>query len=340
MLRAHTYNLGHEVTKAVFVTFVIILVSLMLATAAADDGQGTRTAPPTLPAGINQWAVPMDLDPAVESLSTNAVPQDDLGVCMNAWTAIQLRDDGDVARSLEAWRQVQLPYGGETWRLTAMAEAAFTLGDMELTESFADTALMLNPENPVAHYLLGKVELVRASQAYPWMELERPHIRFVSLGPQDPVLAPRDVHEYDALTHFAAAGALGEQLDLATPLMGVDTVLPRPGDMAMPVVSPTVGDVLDAAKMNDYEANSHRFAARLLVKRDFLDQAEYQLDSAAEDGAWVAKDYMRISKKHLDSGRDADAGRLLVKASTQTVGSLLNSDFLNTCAEQWGGVGE
>lgn len=319
MLRAHTIHWGHEMAKAMLVTMIIILVTLLMTSVAADEGQRDQAIPGVLPAGIHEWAMPIDGD------STLPVPEDDLSTCMYAWDALQMRAGGNVADSLEVWRSLRLPYGSESWRFTAMAEASFSLDDMQSSEAFARTALMFNPDNAIAHYMLGRIELVRATQAYPWIELERPYVQFVGIGMQEPVLSQRDVYEFDALTHFEKAGELAARLSVDTPLMGMETVYPRPGDMAMPVVSPTVEDFLTATQMEDYETNSHRFAARLLMKRSFYDQAENELDAASASGGFVAQDYLRISRVHLDHGRDEDAGRLLVKATRQTIDRLLDT---------------
>ena len=312
MFRTHTIHWGHELLKSMLVTFVILLLFFVLASVAAEDRQTDARPPGQLPANIDAWAQPMQDSSEFAPAAAFSSDDDPLASTMTAWQALQARRDGDLVSAIRAWREIQLPGENETWRLTSLAELQMVRGNLDDAEILAKDAIAIAPSNSVAHYLLGRIALVRIAETPPRIEFDRPAVIWVSY-PQDHGKISRPNWESHAIQHFADALLHSPTTDLSHPIMGRTVVPPRPGDMAMPVVSPTIADLLDATNTSRYVAESHDYLGKLFMKRGFYAAAEEQFDAAARMDTWVVNDYLRLVQHFVDEQDQASADRVARK---------------------------
>lgn len=328
MLRDDTYHLGHEVSKTLLVAFVVLLMFLMTASVAAAEDQRSHIRPGNLPDDIDQWATPLLVDEQIESESIT----DEFTVTIRAWQAIQLRRAGALDEAAQLWNQLRLPAENESWRKAALSEIEFTRGNFTEAATWARESIAISPNNAVAYYILGRVELAKAAGAYPAVPVEPANVRFVKYS-QDQQPIPRDVHELNAILYFEKAALLSNSFFSEAPLMGRTVVPPHPGDMAMPVVSPTIDDWLASTDIADWQTNLHVLLYRLNAQRGFWDRAESNLDRAVALGHFGFFDYARLANAKLSQGAELEAQRLLDKG-TRSVVRLATGSY----AEQWYGL--
>jgi len=205
------------------------------------------------------------------------------------WLALAQHEQGAYFDAEATWRSVQLPEETQVWRNLALGAALLQQQRVDEALPWFVQATENQPENPLGFYLLAM-----AAQMQPGASVSRDALpaleRAVELSGRfcDRTLAPY---------------AWGEAVD--------------PQGAYTPLVPPSVGHLLGSLGLDDLPNQARVQAAMLHLQQGDFQEAEEQLDQAAEEG-FDANDEYRWLEHHLEAaGRTFDAQRVRAKLTDQ-----------------------
>jgi tetratricopeptide (TPR) repeat protein len=299
-------SVADEFVKWMVLLLIAGVVALFLATRiAAGDG-----APGLLPDDITRLAKPMrestppffpEVGPPLRTNDLNQV----------LWRIIELHRKGQVDEAIAQWQQVDEMCGSEVWRLVAVAAAYLQVGDLEQAETALDAALEIEPQNAPAHYFVGLLRLAQAQGARNWPDMiGPPATMFIAL----PAVVPntRSMYELMAMQELAKAIELAPQLDLQAAL--APDVWASEDVQYLPLVTPTVGDLLTALGADHYPARAHNVLGTMFTERGSFAEAEEHLDAAAAEHMHGPTAYRELAAALEAEARYDDAMRVYLKA--------------------------
>lgn len=298
----------------------LAIISLAVATAI---GFATNMAGGDERSDASQKVLPL-IDPAAPANSR--LPREDIlwqldpeasgqgvedGVA-HVWRALELQQQGDWEKAVEAWRRLSLPAATRTWRQIAIGHAFLIQGELESAEDALDRAVRLEPENAVARYFRGLLRLQQATLAEEWYEpTAARRVHLVSYMPVVP--NSRSMYRLAAMNELeraiAAASEIRQDVLLVPPEW--PTLAPR---------LPTVGDLLVSLGADRFAGKAHNVLSYLYLERGRLEVAEQHMDAAAKGGVRVVYGYRDLGAKYETADRPSDAVRAYAKAMTQESG--------------------
>jgi tetratricopeptide (TPR) repeat protein len=297
--------------EAEFVKWMMLLVAAAaLALVFAARMAGADAAPARLPADMDTWARPMEnadapFYPEVgPPLRTNELNQ-------VLWRIIELHRQGQVEEAILGWEQANVPCETETWMHTAIAAANLQAGRIEEAQQHLDAALEVDPANAVAHYYVGLLRLTQAQGARNWPN---------AIGPMPILLIamPNVTPNTRAMYELAAMQALEEAIELAPTVDPYAPLAPylwaTDDTQYLPLVTPTIGDLLTALGADRYPMRAHNLLGALYTDHGQLDQAEEHIDGAATGQMNAPYAYRDLGKAMEQEGRHEDAARVYLKA--------------------------
>jgi tetratricopeptide (TPR) repeat protein len=299
-------SVADEFVKWVILLMIAGVAALFLATRIA----GADSAPGLLPGDIDRLAKPMpestppffpEVGPPLRTNDPNQV----------LWRIIELHRRGQVDQAIAQWQQADEMCGSEVWRHVAVAAAYLQAGDLEQAEAELDAALEMEPQNAPAHYFVGLLRLAQARGAKNWPDMiGPPAVMFIAL----PAVVPntRGMYELMAMQEFAKAIELAPTLDLQA-LLAPD-VWAAEDVKYLPLVTPTVGDLLAALSADRYPARAHNVLGTMLTERGLFDEAEEHLDAAAAERMNGPTAYRDLGAALEVEERYDDAVRVYMKA--------------------------
>jgi tetratricopeptide (TPR) repeat protein len=294
-----------------FIKWIILLVTaLAIAMLLAGSMAAGSDSPGLLPKDVNDWARPMDqATSATFYPEIGPAPRIDNRVA-TMWRILELHRQGMAEEAIAAWRDADFGCATEVWRQAAMAVGYLQLGQLEEAADHLDAALEIEPENPVVHYYVGMLRLTQARDAKQWYDM-LPHPILLIAMPQ---IAPntRDMYELAAMQELEEAINLADRVDPNAPLMpGMWTAEDTP---YVPVVTPTVGDLLAALGADRFQVRAHNVLGGLYTEHGLADEAEEHIDAAAAEGMNAPFAYRDLGKLLEAEGRNQDAVRVYLKA--------------------------
>ena len=307
MLALRRMTVETEFVKWMILLLIAAMVALLLVTRMA----GADGAPGLLPDDMNKWARPMpetavapyfpEVGPPLRTHEPNQV----------LWRIIELHRMGQVEEAIAAWERADVMCGTEVWRNVAIAAANLQAGRLEQAEAQLDAALETEPENAVAHYYVGLLRLAQAQGARNWLDMiGPPQIMLIAM----PLVAPntRDMYEMMAMQELAKAIEFAPAMDLTAPL--APYAWATQDTQYLPLVTPTVGDLLQALGADRYPARAHNVLGTMYTERGLWEEAEEHLDAAAAERMNGPLAYRRLGRQLEAEGRYEDATRMYVKA--------------------------
>lgn len=289
---------------------VLLMIAAVVATFLATRIAGADSKPALLPPGMDRLAKPMpestrpffpEVGPPLRSNEPNRV----------LWRIIELHRMGQVDEAIAQWQQADELCGSEVWRHVGVAAAYLQAGDLEQAELQLDAALEMEPQNAPAHYFVGLLRLGQAKGARNWPDMiGPPAVMFIAL----PAVAPntRDMYELMAMQEFAKAIELAPALDLEAPL--APDVWAAEDVQYLPLVTPTVGDLLLAIGADRYPARAHNVLGMMFTERGLFEEAEEHLDAAAAEQMNGSTAYRDLGAAMEAEARYDDAMRVYKKA--------------------------
>lgn len=307
MLALRRMTVEAEFVKWMVLLMIAAAVAMLLATRMA----GADGAPGLLPGDLNNLARPMpetavapffpEVGPPLRTNEPNQV----------LWRIIELHRMGQADDAIALWQQADAMYGTEVWRHVAVGATYLQAGDLLRAEEELDAALEMEPRNAVAHYYAGLLRLGQAQGARNWNDMiGPPAIMLIAL----PQVAPntRDMYEMMAMQEFAKAIEMAPEMDLDAPLApeawAADDV------QYMPLVTPTVGDLLLALGADRYPARAHNVLGTMYTERGLFGEAEEHLDAAVTERLPIPPAYRELGRGLEADERYADAARVYMKA--------------------------
>lgn len=294
-----------------FIKWIVLLaIAAILATFLATRIAGADSRPALLPPDMDRIAKPMpdstrpffpEVGPPLRTNDPNQV----------LWRIIELHRMGQADEALAQWQQVDEMCGSEVWRHVAVAAACLQAGDLERAEAALDAALEMEPQNAPAHYFAGLLRLGQAKGAKNWHEMiGPPAVMWIAL----PAVAPntRDMYELMAMQEFQKAIEFAPELDLAAPLL--PDVWAAEDVKYLPMVTPTVGDLLASLGADRYPARAHNVLGTMFTDRGLFDEAEDHLDAAAADQRVGPTAYRELAAALEGEARYDAAMRVYLKA--------------------------
>jgi tetratricopeptide (TPR) repeat protein len=295
----------------------MLLALLVMAQAVSAKAENVAMPPPALlPADIEDVATPMESEVTQPDQTRTA------GVTPAArlWKILAHLDEERLNDAIAGWNSLPLPPESEIWRQVGIASAHLQMMEFEATVQALDSASSIDPDNPVVHYLTALMRLEQAFEAENLYDSgSKGPVRFAAHNDRPVVPNTKAMYQYAAMVHLHRAIDLGENVDLSQPLVpmdwGVDGEIPT-----MPVVAPTVGDLLVHIGADNFVGKSHNILGDMYLQRDALDQAEEHMDAANATGLRIMRGYRELGEKYSRDGRPEDAIRAYTKAMTQGEG--------------------
>jgi tetratricopeptide (TPR) repeat protein len=297
-----------EVVKWAILLAIATMVALLLATRMAGAGD----TPHPLPGDINTWAkpIPETADPPFfpevgPPLRTN----DQYRI---VWRILRLHRIGQVEEAIATWQRAELAPGKEVWRNIALGAANLQAGALDAAEEQLDAALKMEPRNAVAHYYVGLLRLAQAGQAPNWWPdmLTPPQVALIALPPIVP--NTRDMYELDALQELQNAIDLAPEMNLDAALVLDPEAIGE--DRYVPMITPTVRDLLEALGADRYPARAHDLLGQMQTRQGKFEQAEQHLDAAAAEHLNTPLAYRRLAEGLAANHQYEAAARVYQKA--------------------------
>lgn len=311
LVRCHK-NLEVEFGKWIAVCMIAAAIALfMTGIAGGTDVARPPAEPGTLPPMIDQWSEPMG---EYDKDDPNR-PDEAYDLVVELWNAINVHRDGELEAAIGAWNGVRLPSQAEVWRHVALTAAYLQVGDLEKTAVALHAAEDFAPKNAVVNYYKAIYRLAQAAQASDWYDGTGPmRVRVVAFSP-DPI-APhtRSMYQAAAMVEFERAIENAPRLNVGASLLSVPWATPGPHDMAMPVMAPTIGDLLGAIGADNFVGTSHNMLAPLYLDRGMLKPSEQHLDAAVALSMNVMDGYRDLAARYEAQGAHGDAARAYFKA--------------------------
>ncbi len=327
MLVSKRLHLELEVLK--WLAAIALAAAVVFGLAVQTAGADAMPEPGLLPDGINQWSSPMAGEsadvpaPTVDPAIPPNVPAEDIyDRTMRLWNVLRLHQDNEYpAKALAAWAQVRLDGKAEAWRQLAVGLAHFQMAEFERASEKWAVAGSIDPENAVVHYYLGLLRLTQARMgAEPLDALGPDPIRLASGQPYDLLPRTKEAYEMEAIRELHLAIELAPKVALDQPLIDAAWVVPDPYELAMPLMTPTVEDLLVALGADNFDGKAHNVLSYLHLDRGELNEAERHMDSAAGTGLTIVYGYSDLGERYEANGQYADAARAYLKALTQNRG--------------------
>lgn len=294
MLVSRRMHLTGEWFKWLVITMMALLISMMLATNATGESPDAVDIPERLPAEVEQRARPMETEPQLSPAEL-------------AWQALQNLNEGNATLGLKQLRGLPLPPEIEVWRQCAISVVHLERLDLELAEESITLAAAIDSENPVVEYLKALLSLERA------FESSQPKIRLAVFGPSTPDVERRLLEDV-AMRHLLRSIALADRVDLSLPLLPASWEI---SGACMPVVPPTVEDLLVATGTDNFVGKAHNLLSDLYFTRGELRQAESHMDAAHATGIRILYGYGELGDAYAAQGLELDAIRAYTKAIKQ-----------------------
>jgi tetratricopeptide (TPR) repeat protein len=289
---------------------VLLMIAAIVATFLATRIAGADSKPALLPPDMDRIAQPMpamtrpffpEVGPPLRTNDPNQV----------LWRIMELHRMGQVDEAIAQWQQVDEMCGAEVWRHVAVAAAYLQAGDLEKAEIHLDAALEMEPQNAPAHYFTGLLRLAQAKGARNWPDMiGPPAVMFISL----PAVVPntRDMFELMAMQELRKAIELAPALDLEAPL--APDVWAAEDVQYLPLVTPTVGDLLAALAADRYPVRAHNVLGMMYTERGLFEEAAEHVDAAAAERMNGPTTFRELGAALEAEERYDDAMRVYMKA--------------------------
>lgn len=307
MLVLRRMRIEAEFAGRILLLVIAGLVALLLAARVA----GAVDAPRLLPGDMNNLAKPMPEmveQPFFPEVGPPLRTNDPYRV---VWRILRLHRTGQVEEAMVAWQGAELAPGMEAWRHVALAAANLQAGHLENAEEELGDALQLEPRNAAAHYYVGLLRQAQAGHAPVWPEMiVPPYLALVAL----PQIVPntRDMYELDAMQAFQKAIDLAPEMDLKAALV-LDPAATGE-DRYIPLITPTVGDLLEALGADRFPARAHNALGEMQTARGLFEEAEKHLDAAAAEQLNAPQAYRRLADALATDEQYQAAARVYQKA--------------------------
>jgi len=365
LVQAHTH-VEMEVVK--WLALVVLAGAIALLVASTARGRENTRPPETSSSGtvpiMNRSGTPMPTIPPVLEPRTMAPPtieipagpaEDTFRLASEIWNAIEFQKEERIDEAVEAWTRLRLPAETDVWRLVALGHAHLQLAEYEKAAEVLSEAKYAAPENAVVHYVIGMLWLAKAETALEWHDAPGVDTsRLAAWQPMDIAPNSKSMYGLAAVMCFERAVTLARQVNLDEPLLTIagpttdefttdefttdelttqgltDWMVPGSGELAMPVVVPTVRNLLSAFDADSFEGRSHYALGVLHTERDVLDHAERHLDRAAALNQPTGAAFRDLGEKLEQREKYGDAMRMFLKSFSHgggitTVGQALEN---------------
>jgi tetratricopeptide (TPR) repeat protein len=236
---------------------------------------------------------------------------------LTLWQVLKSHRAGDLCDAIVRWQNITLPAESEVWRQIALGSAHLESGNLEQATQNLEAAEKLDVKNPIVHYFLGMSRLEQASMAIDYYDSTG--MDSTQMVAQPLVPHPKLLYELAGMMELEIAVKLSKDYDTTAPLAPADWTVPLRYQLDMPMMTPTVGDLLEALGAENYVGRAHSVLGYMYLDRDSLEQAEQHMDSAAGSGIDREIGYRDLARKYRLLGREFDARRVLLKALKQPV---------------------
>ena len=244
---------------------------------------------------------------------------------LTLWQVLKSHRAGDLCDAIVRWKHITLPAESEVWRQVALGAAHLESGNLEQATQNLEVAEKLDVKNPIVHYFLGMSRLEQASKAHHYYDaIGTDSTQLVS---QPSLSHPKLLYELAGMMELEKAVELSTNYDTTTPLAPMEWTVPLRFKLEMPMMTPTVADLLRALRAENYVGRAHKVLGYMYLDRDSLEQAEDHMDSAAESGIDKEIGYRDLARKYRFLGRDFDARRAILKALKQ--GAVPSDEFFD-----------
>jgi tetratricopeptide (TPR) repeat protein len=305
ILRQH--RLEAEFAKKMILLAIAALLALLLATRLA----GAADAPRLLPGDMNNWAKPLPETAEQPFFPEVGPPLRTNDPYRVAWRILRLHRTGQIEEAMITWHRAELAPGMEAWRHVALGAAHLQAGDLDNAQEQLGIALEMEPRNAVIHYYVGLLRRAQAGHARTWPEmLLPPHLALVAL----PQVVPntRDMYELEAMQAFQKAIALAPEMELNAALVIDATATGE--DRYVPMITPTVADLLEALGADRFPARAHNALGEMQTERGTFEEAEKHLDAAAAEQLNGEFAYRHLADALAAAKQYDDAARVYQKA--------------------------
>ncbi len=320
MLVRRELHLELEIMKWLAILALAVSIAIML-TGRATGEVATMPEPDPLPASIDEWSKPMNPVTDTQPATTVDMPggiertvDDGIDATMQIWQALAHQQDGELQKAIDIWEKAKLPPASEVWRHIAIGAAHLQMVEMDEAAKELFAARSADSENAVVHYYIGMLRLVQAEWADQPFDAGGPAPTRLIAYP-DPAFHPNteELYKMAAVAHLERAVELAPYVEPLQPLVPVQWGVPQPYELAMPVVPPTVGDLLTSIGADRFEAKAHNVLSYLYLERGLLEEAEQHMDDAARGGLSNVNVYSDLGAKYEQEGRHTDAARAYAK---------------------------
>lgn len=302
----HHHVHAHEIAVIRGLALLALLTALLLLAASELHGAAIRNRPEEQP-------LPTTVNDGFDA--------------MTLWQVLKSHRAGNLCEAIARWENIPLPAESKVWRQVALGAAQLESGKLEQANQNLAAAEKLDGKNPIVHYFLGMWRLEQASRAldfYDAIGTDSTQLVFV----QPSLSRPRLLYELAAMMALESAVNLSKDYDTTTPLAPMDWTVPLRFELEMPMMTPTVADLLRALGAENYVGRAHNVLGDMYLDRDSLEQAEEHMDSAAESGIDKELGYRDLARKYRILGREFDARRAILKALKQP-GSVPSDEFFD-----------
>jgi len=309
MIIRRELTVEHELIKwFLILALASSLVLICVAKSASDEKLKSSRS---FPSEFQRWATSNDLNQGLLALGQNE--SGDWGDAASRYAlTVKLQQivnhhrKGNHEQAMLDWQELRLPLEAEVWRAVAMAACYMKTGDDWAAKPYLKDADAVANDNAVLSFL--KAELI-------WHEIlkQGEHNRMLasytsSEGGDNPEFLNL------AITVYKKVLAQAPHIDTTATLVPKQWGVRDNGLAELPVNPPTIGELLQALRLSDYVAVSHSRLGVLYEHTGDLENAETQLDQAAELGMNVSAEYLSLARKLKLTGQNAAAHRVFKKA--------------------------
>ena len=220
------------------------------------------------------------------------------------WKVLESHMAADHELAVVQWQLLSVDDDVEVWRSVAMGAAQIQLGELD------NAALTLSAheceDNPVISHLVGVIDRLRAGialqegsteEAADLLHSARQHFGEATRGATK---VKKDQPLCATATRFIARGRF-------------ETIFP---ERLLSPRTPTVGDLLAALKLDNFEFKSYVGLAEINISQDLLKDAEFNLDAAVETKVGdVGGLYSTLAKAYEKAGDNVGAARAYLKST-------------------------
>ena len=201
-----------------------------------------------------------------------------------------------------------MPDEKAVWKWIALGQASIATGELERADSYLEKAFELQPDHPLAYYLRGVLRLQQSRDAYDWPDVPTTtHVRLVAVKPQPVVPNTRSMYELAATMDFEMA------IQLASTVQVDESIVPS-GLVTTMALEPTVGDLILALSLENFEAKAHGALGEQFLTRGSLELAEEHFDNASGSDVNLVEGYRHLAEDYRARGHFTDAMRAYLKS--------------------------